>query len=414
MYSKNSLKTAAVTPTGFGKKTLSNFSKNSILRLAYYQAGKILLSHLLETHPPLVVAHLWPRRITMRSLQIATNLQNSIFQFAKLSDIQERLIGCYAGKAAEFLFLEKISNSWRSYSNNFSTLGLDDILFAQQLSYCFVEKWLFYSKKTTFQQHVFLTENLNTREFRETPEKVERYNSLIQASEIPPIGEAIERESSSLISGKRKDNKLFQSQAYYSIPWWQNQVSSEVELIERNFNNWSRLYLSNPEQSERNPEWFPPDEFSHSYSSLKNVKLAAANFRRVKGIKLKTKPVLPRIKRHIPWNEIASLTRDYPVFSSTRQSFNHALKLLNQNRELLDRIAIELLFHEILRQSEVEKILKDFQILKPEAANNAEDFQKTPTQVFFSSKEKIEIVESSWGENSRKPLPHWIHFSKLG
>ena len=414
MYSKNSLKTAAVTPTGFGKKTLSNFSKNSILRLAYYQAGKILLSHLLETHPPLVVAHLWPRRITMRSLQIATNLQNSIFQFAKLSDIQERLIGCYAGKAAEFLFLEKISNSWRSYSNNFSTLGLDDILFAQQLSYCFVEKWLFYSKKTTFQQHVFLTENLNTREFRETPEKVGRYNSLIQASEIPPISEAIERESSSLISGKRKDNKLFQSQAYYSIPWWQNQVSSEVELIERNFNNWSRLYLSNPEQSERNPEWFPPDEFSHSYSSLKNVKLAAANFRRVKGIKLKTKPVLPRIKRHIPWNEIASLTRDYPVFSSTRQSFNHALKLLNQNRELLDRIAIELLFHEILRQSEVEKILKDFQILKPQAANNAEDFQKTPTQVFFSSKEKIEIVESSWGENSRKPLPHWIHFSKLG
>ena len=33
----------------------------SNIQVAYYQAGKILLSALLEHHPPTLVTHLWPR-----------------------------------------------------------------------------------------------------------------------------------------------------------------------------------------------------------------------------------------------------------------------------------------------------------------------------------------------------------------
>ena len=86
-------------------------SKMSILRLAYYQAGKIVLSYLLKTHPKSIVASLWPRRPTIRSVQITTNLQNSVFQFAKVGEINDRLVGCYAGKAAEFLFVDNFSSS---------------------------------------------------------------------------------------------------------------------------------------------------------------------------------------------------------------------------------------------------------------------------------------------------------------
>ena len=201
---------------------------------------------------------------------------------------------------------------------------------------------------------------------------------------------------------------------YYAIPWWQQEISSELEFVEKNFTNWSRFYLSNPEQSERNPEWLPPDEFYHSSSGLKNVKLAFANIAKRKAQKEPLKKVqqsLPENRegansstkeKHttFPWNDVTKLTRDYPVHSLVLQSLNKALVILNQNRELLDRIVVELLYNEILRQPEIESLFKDFEynISAPELDQNdiTELHQKT---------KHVEILESAWGPRSRKPMP---------
>lgn len=388
-------------------------SKLSILRLAYYQAGKIVLSYLLEMNPKSVVASLWPRRPTIRSVQITTNLQNSVFEFARLCELNDRLVGCYAGKAAEFLFLENFSSQRFSH---ISTLGLEDLLFAQKLIYSLLEKSFFYSKKSQIQKTITLFENLNAREFREIPEKLAFYDQFLETLQNPPIHKAVELETSSLNSSKNSEFDKLNAQMYYSLPWWQQETSNALEFVEKNFANWSRLYLSNPEQNERNPEWFPPDEFYHSGSGLKNLKKAFVNVSKRKNEQLlQPKEILtsnyPTQKINFAWNDVSKLTRDYSVQSLILQSFNKALVILNENRELLDRLVIELLYNEILRQPEIELILRDFQnpkLTDSLQTNTLEDLLKP-----FEKTQDIEILESSWGLSSRKPIPRWINFGEF-
>lgn len=388
-------------------------SKLSILRLAYYQAGKIVLSYLLEMHPKSVVASLWPRRPTIRSVQITTNLQNSVFDFARLCELNDRLVGCYAGKAAEFLFLENFSSQRFSHM---STLGLEDLVFAQKLIYSLLEKSFFYSKKSQIQKIIPLFENLNAREFREIPEKLAFYDQFLETLQNPPIQKAVELETSSLNSSKNSEFDKLNAQMYYSLPWWQQETSNALEFVEKNFANWSRLYLSNPEQNERNPEWFPPDEFYHSESGLKNLKKAFGNVSKRKNQPLRKSKELtssnyPDQKINFTWNDVSKLTRDYSVQSLILQSFNKALSILNENRELLDRLVVELLYHEILRQPEIEIILKDFQNIRLTDSlktNKIEDLFKP-----FEKTNEIEILESSWGLSSRKSIPRWINFGEF-
>nr|QDE53598.1 cell division protein ftsH [Micractinium sp. LBA 32] len=421
-------------------------SKMNILRLAYYQAGKIVLSTFLETHPKSVVASLWPRRPTIRSAQIATNLQNSLFDFARLCEITDRLIGCYGGKAAEILFVQQFSSS--KYAQ-LSTLGFEDLLFGQKLVYCILEKSSFYSKKSQIQQTAYLAPNINTREFREIPEKLDLYTGVVESIQRPPMSKALETQTSSLGSKKKSGLINRNAQMYYSIPWWQQQISSELEFVEKNFTNWSRLYLSNPDQSDRNPEWLPPDEFYHNGSGLKNVKKAFANLQKSKSssptipkkadtfntnLKNKTsslkspfkdkdltlqakKEIFLPEKADFSWNEIAVLTRDYPGHSLVLQSFNRALVILNKNRELLDRLVVELLYKEILRQPDIEELVKEFNSISPLSKQKCfVNETETQLEVFNlenQKKEKLTILESSWGSHSRKPTPRWINFAEF-
>lgn len=420
-------------------------SKMAILRLAYSQAGKIVVSSLLETHPKSVFASLWPRRPTIRSAQIATNLQNSLFEFAKLCELNDRLVGCYAGKAAEILFVQQFSSS--KYAQ-LSTLGLEDLLFAQKLVYCILDKWAFYSKNSHIQKTIQLPLNMNIREFREMEEKLDLYTGIVKKIETPPIREALEIETSSLESKKKIKVVKLNDQTFYTVPWWQQEVSGALEFVEKNFTNWSRFYLYNPEQNERNPEWFPPDEFYHSSSGLKNVKKAFSNVKKLKELsepysnnKFDTAPINEKLsdtktetekldntetkvaavkERFLPdkaefsWNEVALLTRDYPGHSLILQSFNKALMLLNKNRELLDRLVIELVYCEILRQPEIEKILEEFDLISPISQdkvsfNSGSNFSEFGKQ----KKQHLKIIEASWGSQSRKPKPRWIDFAKF-
>ena len=417
--------------------SLTISSKLAILRLAYYQAGKIVLSYALETHPKSLVASLWPRRPTIRSVEITTNLQTSLFNFARLCEITDRLVGCYAGKAAEFLFLQKYSKHIFSKT---STLGLEDLVFAQNLVYFLLEDCRFYSKQTLIQETIRLAPNVNTREFYQNPEKIDLYSNFMGRIQIPPMAEALEAETSSLRSKKQQENDSLdlQEQAHYYIPWWQQEISDELEFKLKNSGNGSRLYLYNPERTQRNPEWFPPDEFYHGSSGLKTVKTAFTNIQRVRKQKQKStvhqKLVLnednlienrlneekqtiklqkeqsserkPRIQ--IPWNDLSKITRDYPSHSLILQSFNQALRILHENRELLDRIVIELLYEEVLRKPDIEILLKEFELKTIKSLQEEKD-----TETELEKRQEFQVLEFPWGQKSRKSLPKWINFVEL-
>lgn len=401
--------------------------KLEIVRLAYYQAAKVVVTSLLTHHPTSVVACLWPRRPTLRSVQLTTNLQNTIFQFSRLYELHDRLVGCYAGKAAEFLFVQKFSSQ---RSSHLSTIGLEDLAFAQKILYSLIEKGSFYSKKTHLQKTLPLVENLNFREFKLNPEKIDVYQELVEKMYIPPMEETLKENTSSLNTSQEPDLDTFGEQLYYSVPWWQQETSKALEFLTKNAGNWSHLYLSNPEMNERNVEWVPPDEFYHTQTASKYIRTAFLNVKSKESQIYETNPKTdsgileeekryPKKKVNLPWNDVSNLTRDYPVHSLVLQSFNKAFKILNENRELLDRLVIELISHEIVRQPEITKLVNEFH-KDPETLSQTSNYTKSQTTEgkhpmieAFEKENQMKIVEFSWGSGSRKPVPRWIDFADL-
>ena len=171
-------------------------------------------------------------------------------------------------------------------------------------------------------------------------------------------------------------------QKYFPTASWQYQISNEFELATRAFSDWYRLYLPDPQQSERNLEWTPPDEFYHG-----NL-------------------FADKLTESITWNQISEIQIDYEKHSLVLQSFNKAITLLDQHREILDRLAYELLASGILREPEVQKILKEFNL-------NLDD--STPKDQFDWDRnyknflQQATILSKNWGESSRRLESRWIN-----
>ena len=329
-------------------------------RIAYYQAGKILLSTVLEHHPPTFISYLWPRRQNRRSLQILTNLQKYFFQFARRSELEHRIVGCYGGKAAEILLLQ---NS----PVNVSSFGLEDLSFAFVLSCFTIEKWYLYSKSTLINQLTQIISNKNSKEL--IPEKIELFKELAYSMELSPH----------LLYSHETDLPTYPfSQNFFSNTWWQLEISQQLEFVERNFADWYRLYLPNPEETEKNIEWSPPDEFYHGNVLNKQVNKNSS----------------------ITWNDLHNIARDYQVHAFILQSFNKALALVDENREFLDKLVVELLKREVLRQSDIEKLASSF------IPVTKQTIQKSSIQDISA----IKIVNNSFGQMSRRKIKNWIDF----
>ena len=357
-------------------------SQFATLRVAYYQAGKILLSTLLEHHPPTLVTHLWPRRTNVRAMQIASNLQKYFFRFARRIELEHRIIGCYAGKAAEILLLQSAT-----FESNLSDLGTEDIQFAQNLIDCMIQKWYLYSKTVPSKKNSSILTTRNLNEYRDVPEKIPFFDQFLENIESSISQETLDVNNQS--SSKQLEIKLdLQSQSYFPVAWWQYQVSDEFEVSTRHFSDWYRLYLPDPQETERNLEWSPPDEFYHGNSLLEKL-TDATN-----------------------WNDISGISIEYQMHSLILQSFNKALVLLDQHREILDKLAYELIQREILREPEIQEILSKFQfnarINNQDSLSKEVPFSDDQDELSKNVNKHEKIVSPDWGIDSRKKTSHWV------
>nr|YP_009106587.1 cell division protein [Dicloster acuatus]AIT95401.1 cell division protein [Dicloster acuatus] len=348
-------------------KKASAFFKN---RIAYYQAGKIVLSTILENHPITLISYLWPRPQNKRSLQILTNLEKYFFRSARRCELEDRIIGSYGGKAAEILFLQNYQLNKPSLSSKFinlSSFGAEDLSFAFVLiCYC-IEKWCIFSKSTMISQLTQIISNKNIQEL--IPEKIDFFKEITCLIEFFP----------SIVYSQKKDiiNHPFTQNFLYN-PFWQLLISQEFEFVEHNCANWYRLYLPNPEETKFNIEWVPPDEYYHG--NLLN--------------KILTKKTLRT------WNDLHHIIRDYQVHAFVLQSFNKALSLLDENREYLDKIASELLNRQVLREAEIQQISCNFVSFSK---------QKEPNETEMAISD-IKILHNSFGKFSRRKIKNWIDF----
>jgi ATP-dependent Zn protease len=342
------------TTIGFEKPISTSKNNLEIIQLAYYQVGKLLISLLLSEHPDILVTYLWPRRLNIRALQINKNLQTYFFQFAHRSQLEERLIGCYAGKAAEVLFLENYSAEI-----NLSDFGIEDIEFAQNLIKLMIDHWFLYSKTIGVQNNVKLLNNFNEKEYFGQTDKMDLLKNSASHTEMNLGSEIAEFTK---IFNVRETESLIQQQAQSFLPSsiWQAQVATEFEFSTRVFSDWYRIYLPDPQQVERNLEWIPPDEYYQTNSFLTGDD---GN-----------------------WNKELQNSKEYLMSSLMLQSYNQAIKLLDNNRENLDLLVSKLLKDEIIRTPDLSFLMKNLKLSTPEQLSNKD------------------IISNHWGSDSRRPI----------
>lgn len=153
-----------------------------------------------------------------------------------------------------------------------------------------------------------------------------------------------------------------------------------------------RLYLLDPEETETNEEWVPPDTYFINTKPFIDLNNYSKN-------------------SLISWNTSYKIDRDYIYHGLILLSFNKAFSKLDESREVLDFISDFLLQYEILRQDDIVNFLKNFVNL-PQKLNTLESsfLNSVKLDEFKNLKNKNLVLESFWGKNSRRKINHFIKF----
>lgn len=345
-----------------------------ISRLSYYQAGKAILQSQLKNHPSIVVLYLWPRQKNARHVRL---FEKGFSEPNNRETLEAKLVGLYAGKAAEMipLYGNKVLSSLKRWQSN---LGEEDLMSASFLANLLVDKWYFYSTQVLIRKNNQILDTRNQKEFPDV-EKL-GLNKKLETN----IEEELEIEKIAKLS------RLGRYQQRGFGPWWQIQVAKQTSEIESFFADWYRIYLPDPEENILNLEWIPPDEYYHSNESLKKISK----------------------KSTLSFNELYKIERDYVFHGLILNSFNKALYCADTNRELLDYFSDYLIRFEILRETEIQMILKNSPTRGNKTYSNreskdviiseADDIKISEEKETNNQTNEIKILDHFWGTNSRR------------
>ena len=231
-----------------------------------------------------------------------------------------------------------------------SNIGLPDLLIASSLIHLMVDRWNLYSKHLFALKTNKLVPSLNHKQtqihhllplLNQLSQQIESDNykvgnlpytqglsthSTLSAQEDAQLNESLDILPS-------LTEKIDQQQE--RTAWWQDKMYREIQMSQRPYGKWFRIYISKIEQRKRNKEWIPPDTIFHQLftNGFGGDKRAVEK----SGISLlKT------------WNDLYLLERDSSYQSAIINCFYSAFNLLSENREMLDMLADHLIrFHKV-------------------------------------------------------------------
>ena len=310
------------------------------------------------------------RKSTMKSFREET--QNIIFSKSAISTGNQQFLKPSKNKIEK----EKKFEIAKKLTLWHSNLGIEDLFIASSLAYWMINRWYFYSKKIAIRKNNQLIKNKNNQQTFEI-ELIKLFEELVDQ-----IKNRFNEETESY--------KKFQR---WSLrPWWQTQITNEEYAFNSRYDHWYRIHLPDPEESENNPEWVPPDQFYHDGEILKNL--------------------LPNKEKTISltWNDLYKIDRDYIYHGLIMTSFDKGFSLLDQNREILDFFADFLMRNQILRQEDIFNIFENFGYNLNSSKNDVENNSK----VIFQAKSKKEqyVLEKKWGNNSRRQISRFLNLDK--
>lgn len=339
-------------------------------KIAYYNAGQAIVQILLPNHPSSVYFNLQKRIKNFRYGPLHGLVLNFMDHIRYRSDLESRLIGLLAGKAAEYLSIsagihEKVQNIVVPMPNDLSDIGSSELTGANLLSFIMVDKWYFYGHLLCIFQHHSLLRALNVYEYE--PDEVTFFNAIFDEKSVEI------KEKNRLIAGDQR--KSFTT-------WWVKQIMEEEAFFDRVFMKWYRIYLPEPGEDERNIEWCPPEEHYNAVD--------------IKGV-----------LSILYWEKVLTLMYDHLHYSLLLNSLNIGYSILDRHRELLDYLVDFVLRYERVREPQIKILIKPF-------LKTIKIFKKEMFRFKSLIDEDDEVTLSrDWGEFSRRKYSRTLSLDQI-
>lgn len=318
-----------------------------IIRSTYYNIGKMFIGSYFQyklqmsSFDPYIT--LWARPKNFRFVFFTKNF-NEFDDFEKKkipkNEIEKRFLTFFGGKVAESIFiflpLQKFSaeNSFNfnsilvSFENIFEQSDFEiqnELQIAQDLLKLIIKKWNFYSDKIATEKFHPIFENSNLVEYVSYPTS-ELFVSQVFIDEM--------------IVNLNMRNKLSLNEQKRSYKtWWIKKTATQLNYIENRYHllEWSRIYLSDPQNSIQNIEWVSPDKYFNTILRTPPYCIAWSLFME---------------NRHLIIKNLVSL-----------QAFNVIFRIVRQFSELFDFLSDYLLRTEYLTENELDSKIYQFYIL---------------------------------------------------
>lgn len=433
------------------------------LRVAYYNAGKVLLQNILPDHPSLAYA-----KLEVEPFQPEYSIRDLFLHNYNRTDLEIRLIGLHAGKAAEYLMLygtkpEGVLPSAIHLLE--SDQGADELAFASELANAMVDEWFLYEDKR-LPLRINPRDNDNSRNFHrakdiEPRESLEywlntgakAFARLSSERDLPPF----DTRTKSYPPG----HTIYQR--YEELAYWATRISRiELSALTQDYIKWFNYYLPEPFKSERSRFWIPPDYYYHqdpatfiNYDDfMKFINESDVDWNSVgKGWEEQirewdpTGNMLPESKRPmVTFPDWHLVDRDYIMQSLMGVSFETALNVLQEFRPLLDALATHILDKKIIRQDTIRQYIREYTETRVQAGattpihlaafSNTEalaglrsnipptadaaavpsliapiDYMRPPEEFTLTEDNQFLEYEKAWGPASRKPVGKKIPLS---
>lgn len=313
--------------TTYPTEKIEAFDKFVTIRESYYKSAQVLLSYSFNMVNQPAFIELTKRQPNPRAFQINSNFINDPGRLRTREELENILISLLAGKAGELLIL--LSHYKQTYSYWESDLAKQDLFEATKTALTMIEDWYFYTdlmKNATTNKFLTIPTTLTTAEYRNNSEVLEFLNEM---------SFYLDQE---LTTQFRLPELPVSFESLFQRARWKVDVTQEISQLDPAFGEWTRFHLPDPQETERNPEWIPPEEH---YSEMYTGDLDQN--KNVFSVKFK---------------QLQEIQSERLLHSILLSAFNKAFNFLDEKRETLDTISFSLLQRRILRDYEIQRYLK--------------------------------------------------------
>jgi ATP-dependent Zn protease len=310
-------------------------------RDVYYKVGQAFYHYHENVEGKPAVVELTSRQPNPRHYQILANVNQDKYRLRTRLELENLLASLLSGKAGEVVMLLTLNQPASFYWE--SDLAKNDLYEATKLVMLMLQDWYLYSGLSHLQQQKFLTipENQNALEYRKNEEVFSLFEETVAY---------VEQQLTTQF------NFSF-SQSFIQKAQWKADIIQEISNVDSLFAEWSRFHLPDPQETERNPEWIPPEEYYHDNETKRY--LTAEEY---EALQTSVDPIdplkAPATFESLSFAELALIERDRYAHTILVNSFNKALLLLEKNREVVDTLAYYLSKNKILRSFELENLMK--------------------------------------------------------